>query len=137
MYGEFSGSSSSEIRRRGGHAPFEQQQKTFRVSPVPSPVQGLDSSEPIKMASNAGRDRTSDFAATVKSLSMRNLNGHHVTGTGARSKNEVLAQQNKEFMKIAASIGQDIANTYTKLEALTLLAKKRTLFDDKPPLQPF
>ena len=30
------------------------------------------------------------------------------------------------------SIGKDIANTYTKLEKLTLLAKRKTIFDDRP-----
>jgi len=35
-------------------------------------------------------------------------------------------------MKIARSIGKDIANTYTKLEKLTLLAKRKTIFDDRP-----
>jgi hypothetical protein len=35
-------------------------------------------------------------------------------------------------MKIAKSIGRDIANTYSKLEKLTLLAKRQTIFDDKP-----
>ena len=34
-------------------------------------------------------------------------------------------------MTIAKIIGQDIAKTYTKLENLTLLAKRRTLFDDR------
>ena len=36
-----------------------------------------------------------------------------------------------EFMTIARSIGKDIANTYTKLEKLTLLAKRKTIFDDR------
>lgn len=35
-------------------------------------------------------------------------------------------------MKIARAIGTDITKTYTKLEKLTLLAKKKTIFDDKP-----
>jgi len=36
-------------------------------------------------------------------------------------------------MTIARSIGKDIANTYTKLEKLTLLAKRKTIaFDDRP-----
>ena len=30
------------------------------------------------------------------------------------------------------SIGKDITSTYTKLEKLTLLAKRKTIFDDKP-----
>lgn len=43
-----------------------------------------------------------------------------------------LARQSAEFMKIARSIGRDIANTYAKLEKLTLLAKRKTIFDDRP-----
>ncbi len=35
-------------------------------------------------------------------------------------------------MTIARSIGRDIAATYTKLEKLTLLARRKTLFDDRP-----
>ncbi len=35
-------------------------------------------------------------------------------------------------MTIARSIGRDIAATYTKLEKLALLARRRTLFDDRP-----
>ncbi len=46
--------------------------------------------------------------------------------------NAVLSRQSVEFTKIAKSIGNDIANTYVKLEKLTLLAKRKTLFDDKP-----
>jgi hypothetical protein len=43
-----------------------------------------------------------------------------------------LARQSAEFMKIARSIGRDITNTYSKLEKLTLLAKRKTIFDDRP-----
>ena len=44
-----------------------------------------------------------------------------------------IAQRSREFMTIARSIGKDIANTYTKLEKLTLLAKRKTIaFDDRP-----
>ncbi len=43
-----------------------------------------------------------------------------------------LTRQSAEFMKIARSIGRDIANTYSKLEKLTLLAKRKTIFDDRP-----
>ena len=85
------------------------------------------------MVANSGRDRTSEFTATVKSLRGRNLmalpNGQNHTN---KSRNEFLAQHSRQFMNIAASIGRDIASTYSKLEKLTLLAKKRTLFDDRP-----
>ncbi len=84
------------------------------------------------MASNAGRDRTSEFSATIRSLKGRSLNQTPNGLPVARSKNELLAQQSREFMNIASSISRDIANTYSKLDKLTLLAKKRALFDDRP-----
>jgi syntaxin 5 len=48
------------------------------------------------------------------------------------SHHSELARQSAEFMKIARSIGRDISNTYAKLEKLTLLAKRKTIFDDRP-----
>ncbi len=48
------------------------------------------------------------------------------------SRKAQLSQQAGEFMTIARSIGRDIAATYTKLEKLTLLARRKTLFDDRP-----
>jgi len=136
MFSDFT--NSSEVRRRGAPntttATFDHISPTgtFSTSPNPSPTYGLDITESsyLKMASNSGRDRTSEFTATVKSLRGRQLpNGPTHTN---KSRNEILAQQSKQFMEIAASIGRDIASTYTKLEKLTLLAKKRTLFDDRP-----
>ena len=135
MFNDFQGS-VSEVRRRGGpYTSFDQHQNsTFSVSPNPSPPLGLEPIDLGKMASSSGRDRTSEFAATVKSLRGRNLNQIAPQNGygGNKSRNEILAQQSREFMNIAASIGKDIANTYTKLEKLTLLAKKQSLFDDRP-----
>ena len=34
------------------------------------------------------------------------------------------------FVHLCRSIGKDITSTYTKLEKLTLMAKKKTIFDD-------
>lgn len=127
MYSDFN--NSSEVRRRGGNnatTAFDYRSPaTFSSSPNPSPTYGLENVESFaKMASNSGRDRTSEFAATVKSLRVRNVmslpNGQNHT----KNRNEMLAQQSRQFMNIAASIGRDIASTYTKLEKLTLLAKK-------------
>lgn len=42
------------------------------------------------------------------------------------------ARHNSDFINIAKSISGDITNTYTKLEKLTLLCKRKTIFDDKP-----
>merc|ERR1712029_861896 len=42
------------------------------------------------------------------------------------------SRQSAEFFNIAKAISGDIANTYTKLEKLTLLCRRKTIFDDKP-----
>merc|ERR1719320_1432315 len=44
----------------------------------------------------------------------------------------LVTREASQFMDIARSIGKDITSTYTKLEKLTLLAKRKTIFDDKP-----
>merc|ERR1712130_340779 len=58
---------------------------------------------------------------TVRSLKGRNHNGAVVA-----------IREASQFMDIARSIGKDISSTYTKLEKLSLLAKRKTIFDDKP-----
>ena len=120
----------SQIRRRGQTLGFESQSQTTTYS-APQ-FETFDNS--IMPQSNSGRDRTMEFANTVRSLQGRTLGQRPLMypENGSRSKNELLAQQNREFMTIAASIGRDIASTYNKLEKLTILAKRRTLFDDRP-----
>jgi hypothetical protein len=54
------------------------------------------------------------------------------SGPSRGGSHSELARQSGEFMKIARSIGRDIANTYSKLEKLTLLARRKTIFDDRP-----
>lgn len=130
--GDFS-SSNSEVRRRGGQI---RGQNTFGTSISPSPSVssfefGGGETFGEKMASNCGRDRTSEFATTVRSLRGRNF-APQPQMPNRSQVNQLLTQQSQEFMKIAAGIGRDIAKTYTKLEKLTLLAKRRTLFDDRP-----
>merc|ERR1719402_1091055 len=78
----------------------------------------------------SSRDRTAEFRNTVRSLKGRNLNNNGHLG---RSNGAVVAtREASQFMDIARSIGKDITSTYTKLEKLTLLAKRKTIFDDKP-----
>merc|ERR1711971_799123 len=78
----------------------------------------------------SSRDRRAEFRNTVRLLKSRNLNKNGHIG---RSNGTVLATREvSQFMDIARSIGKDITSTYTKLEKLTLLAKKKTMFDDKP-----
>ncbi|XP_076442644.1 syntaxin-5-like [Babylonia areolata] len=71
------------------------------------------------------RDRSNEFLSAVKLLQSRQGNG-----VGHR-QNKAL-QQRSEFTQIAKHIGKDLSNTYTKLEKLTILAKRKSLFDDKP-----
>jgi len=46
----------------------------------------------------------------------------HENGIDSRSK----------FMPIARNIGRDLASTFAKLEKLTMLARKKSLFNDRP-----
>jgi len=140
----FNGESSTLLRRRGENSLSEQSnvgsgyvianssqatwdQVTPQSSPNPrAPVTNNNKTE-LAMALSS-RDRTAEFRNTVRSLKGRNLNN----GANAKSNGKVITRESSQFMDIAKSIGKDITSTYTKLEKLTLLAKRRTIFDDKP-----
>jgi len=96
------------------------------VSPFPSPNPRFNSIRKQETMGGSSRDRTREFTETVRSLQGRTANGHAGFGKGRQGG------QASHFMKIARAIGTDITKTYTKLEKLTLLAKKKTIFDDKP-----
>jgi len=74
------------------------------------------------------RDRTAEFRNTVLSLKGQNLNCNPRRSNGA----VVATREASQLMHIARSIGKDITTTYSKVEKLTLLAKRKTIFDDKP-----
>lgn len=65
-------------------------------------------------------------------LQGRRIGFDSTANRGRVSNHSELARQSADFMKIARSIGRDISNTYAKLEKLTLLAKRKTIFDDRP-----
>ncbi|XP_072385255.1 syntaxin-5 [Diabrotica undecimpunctata] len=74
------------------------------------------------------RDRTSEFVNTIQTLQGRNI----ARAVAARDpKKSRVIQSHSEFMLIAKNVGRHIASTYAKLEKLTLLAKRKSLFDDK------
>ncbi|XP_058820092.1 syntaxin-5 isoform X1 [Topomyia yanbarensis] len=75
------------------------------------------------------RDRSTEFANAIRSLQGRNIQ-RAVNVRDPRKAKQL--QSYSEFMMIAKHIGKNIASTYTKLEKLTLLAKRKTLFDDRP-----
>ena len=74
------------------------------------------------------RDRTTEFGSTVKSLQSRQMLNGAVKPTNVNRT----IQERTEFAKLAKKVGRDLASTCVKLEKLSMLAKKKTLFDDKP-----
>ncbi|KAH8413395.1 hypothetical protein KR009_010551 [Drosophila setifemur] len=77
----------------------------------------------------AARDRTGEFANAIRSLQARNIT-RAVNIRDPRKAKQV--QSYSEFMMVARFVGKNIASTYAKLEKLTMLAKKKSLFDDRP-----
>lgn len=91
-------------------------------------------SKPIdsKMATmgiSSSRDRTSEFHQTIRAFQSR-MNTPSPPTTATKAKQNL--ENRSKFMLIAKKIGKDLTNTCIKLEKLTDLAKKRSLFDDKP-----
>ncbi|KAG5882108.1 hypothetical protein JTB14_016871 [Gonioctena quinquepunctata] len=80
--------------------------------------------EPVMTA----RDRTSEFINTIQTLQGRNI--ARAVSVRDPKKSKVI-QSHSEFMLIAKNVGRNIASTYSKLEKLTLLAKRKSLFDDR------
>ncbi|KAK0181693.1 hypothetical protein PV327_003958 [Microctonus hyperodae] len=73
------------------------------------------------------RDRSNEFANAIRTMQSR-------TAVRAAVKNPQQArnfQSYSNFMMIAKNIGKNIASTYTKLEKLAILAKKKSIFDDR------
>jgi len=74
-------------------------------------------------------DRTKEFQATVESI----LNRKTVFEQQHLIQNHNSPRtQRSEFAHAASTIGKEINNTVTKLQRLTQLAKRRTMFDDNP-----
>ncbi|XP_032063169.1 syntaxin-5 [Aythya fuligula] len=71
------------------------------------------------------RDRTQEFLSACKSLQGRQ-NGLQPSRAAAGA-----ARQRSDFSLMAKRIGKDLSNTFAKLEKLTILAKRKSLFDDK------
>ncbi|XP_005988849.1 syntaxin-5a [Latimeria chalumnae] len=71
------------------------------------------------------RDRTHEFLAACKSLQSRQNGIQH----NKPALNAV--RQRSDFTLMAKRIGKDLSNTFAKLEKLTILAKRKSLFDDK------
>ncbi|CAN8032116.1 unnamed protein product [Ixodes persulcatus] len=121
-------------RRRRTASGSEQEYSSVVVPSTTSRSAGTHYSPQPAFAVNAGdamtsRDRTSEFKSAAKLLQGRPGNGYLQRKQG---HSERAVQEWAEFMHVARQIGKDIANTFSKLEKLTLLAKRKTIFDDRP-----
>lgn len=74
------------------------------------------------------RDRTGEFLSAVKSLQSSQINGH----SGRHQHQNARKLQPSQFTMASRKIGRDINNTFNKLEKLAILAKRKSLFNDKP-----
>uniref|UniRef100_A0A2M4BNY1 Putative snare protein sed5/syntaxin 5 n=1 Tax=Anopheles marajoara TaxID=58244 RepID=A0A2M4BNY1_9DIPT len=114
-------------------APATNAPKHAWNAPVPDDGEESDSYEKetllLPEITMTARDRSGEFASAIRSLQGRNIQRAVNLRDPRKAKH---MQSYAEFMMIAKHIGKNIASTYTKLEKLTLLAKKKTLFDDRP-----
>ncbi|GAA6013695.1 hypothetical protein JCM10207_004823 [Rhodosporidiobolus poonsookiae] len=80
-------------------------------------------------------DRTSEFRSAVESAAFRAASASTSTAQAPLLNQQNSAGRNaqrSEFARMAAKIGKDIQGTTGKLEKLAQLAKRKTLFDDRP-----
>lgn len=87
-------------------------------------IEDIIEQDPVMTA----RDRTGEFVNTIQTLQGRNIARAVAVRDPMKSK---AIQSHSEFMLIAKNVGRNIASTYAKLEKLTLLAKRKSLFDDR------
>ena len=80
----------------------------------------------------SSRDRTSEFHSTIRSFQSRLSAIPPSQPMLPQNKNKDAIAQRHQFMLMAKKIGKELTNTCIKLEKLTDLAKKQSLFDDKP-----
>ncbi|KAH8992497.1 t-SNARE [Lactarius akahatsu] len=78
------------------------------------------------------QDRTNEFLACVDSI--RNRSSVPVRNTDKQRllDKQARADSKSDFTRMASAIGKDISGTTVKLGKLAQLAKRKTLFDDRP-----
>jgi len=74
------------------------------------------------------KERTSEFNSIVQGIKQRKEG--LPSSIGGRNRPSKKAPEKTQFFVIASQIGKDIGETAEKLDRLSKLAKKKTLFDD-------
>ncbi|XP_032221722.1 syntaxin-5 [Nematostella vectensis] len=114
-------------RRRRTRSNSEDHESNSRT--ISHPTSSSLDSRPTDMTSC--RDRTTEFYSAVKSIQSRQVKASGIATSHPGSLNGVHPHKS-QFFVIAKHIGHDISNTFAKLEKLAILAKKKSLFDDRP-----
>ncbi|CAO3630234.1 unnamed protein product [Mucor hiemalis] len=90
------------------------------------------------------KDRTNEFHSMCERIQSRNntpttvserralLSSQEHSSPSLTNSSKKAPHARSEFSMMAAEISRQITNTAAKLEKLTKLAKRKTLFDDKP-----
>jgi syntaxin 5 len=91
------------------------------------------------MAVTSIQDRTAEFRSVLTQVQKRQTTSKVgsqrrslLTDSQKAAADGDASSRRSEFAKRAAEIGRGIAATMGKLEKLAVLAKRKTLFDDKP-----
>uniref|UniRef100_A0A7E5A1R6 t-SNARE coiled-coil homology domain-containing protein n=1 Tax=Panagrellus redivivus TaxID=6233 RepID=A0A7E5A1R6_PANRE len=95
--------------------------------PTPATDDEEDPSDPFQSIDMPFRDRTNEFKTICKSYEMKFLNNGRVHNRDDRNK---IVAGSIEFNQRAKRIGRFLSSTCVKMEKLTELAKKKSLFDD-------
>lgn len=112
---------TDQLSSVGAHWNYSGSNSVSQWSPESSYLHNADDSD------MASRDRTQEFVRIVRSQQGSQTNGVLPHQDGKRPRD---LRQYTEFMQRSKLIGRNISSTYAKLEKLTHLAKKRSLFDD-------
>ncbi|KYN07102.1 PREDICTED: syntaxin-5 [Cyphomyrmex costatus] len=75
------------------------------------------------------RDRTNEFANAIRSMQSRTVARTTANLQNPRRARQIQSYSN--FMMIAKNISRNITGTFIKLEKLALLAKKKSIFNDR------
>ncbi|KAJ3122908.1 cis-Golgi t-SNARE syntaxin [Nowakowskiella sp. JEL0407] len=79
------------------------------------------------------RNRTQEFFSAVDSLQSRGgYSSNEKAGLLGTNSTTATLKNKTDFTRMASGISRDINNTVTKLQKLMQLAKRKTLFDDRP-----
>ncbi|KIY51225.1 t-SNARE [Fistulina hepatica ATCC 64428] len=78
------------------------------------------------------QDRTHEFRSCVDSIRSRSVHGADSVHQRLLQQQNARTSSKSDFSKMASNIAKELNNTNIKLVKLTQLAKRKTLFDDRP-----